>query len=203
MTVPAGHLDDRDLLLKAAAGEPEAVRGLLDQIGPTVYGFVFARVGGDRVAAEDVLQDTLLEVVRSAAGFRGDAALATWACAIARRRVARHWEVERRASIGGTVTPLGSGRVGGDAGGDRDGGGPTTVADPTAAAAFSDLDERDVLIRALGRLPAEHRQVLVLKYLDEEPVAAIAEHLGRSRVSVQSLLQRARVGLREIMEASA
>jgi RNA polymerase sigma factor (sigma-70 family) len=49
---------------------------------------------------------------------------------------------------------------------------------------------------ALGRLPVLHRQVLVLKYLDGRSVEEIAEELGRGRVQVQSLLQRARHGLR-------
>ena len=42
-----------------------------------------------------------------------------------------------------------------------------------------------------------HRQVLVLKYLDDRSVEQIAEELGRTRVQVQSMLQRARAGLRE------
>ena len=192
MSVPAAHLDDGELLLKAAAGDGDAVRRLLGDIGPVVYGFVFARVGGDQAAAEDVVQDTLLEVMRSAAGYRGDAALSTWVCAIARRRVARHWEAERRAGMSASVATQRPD--------DSDGAGEPGQADPAAGAAFDELDQRDVVIRALGQLPAEHRHVLVLKYLDGEPVAAIAEHLGRSRVSVQSLLQRAREGLREILE---
>ena len=36
-----------DLLVRAAAGEIEAARELLDEVGPTLYGFVFARVGGN------------------------------------------------------------------------------------------------------------------------------------------------------------
>lgn len=212
MSVPVGHLDDRNLLLRAAAGEPDAVRRLLDDVGPVVYGFVFARVGGDVGAAEDVVQDTMLEVIRSAPGYRGDAALATWMCAIARRRVARHWEAERRASLPAARAGAdgdGMGETGPSAGRTVPDGDVAlstrharlgTDADPAAAAAFDELDDRDVLVRALGRLPAEHRHVLVLKYLDGEPVAAIAEHLGRTRVSVQSLLQRARDGLRSLLE---
>jgi DNA-directed RNA polymerase specialized sigma24 family protein len=38
--------------------------------------------------------------------------------------------------------------------------------------------------------------VLVLKYLDGLAVAEIADQVGRTRVQVQSLLQRARDGLR-------
>src|SRR5437764_11080688 len=94
--VPASADDPAELLREAAAGEPAAVRRLLDETGDMLYGFVFARVGGDRQAAEDVVQDTYLEAMRSAPTFRGDALLSTWLCAIARHRLGRHYETERR-----------------------------------------------------------------------------------------------------------
>jgi len=52
------------------------------------------------------------------------------------------------------------------------------------------------MVRALGRLSVVHRQVLVLKYLDDWTVGQIAREIGRTEVQVQSLLQRARDGLR-------
>ena len=169
-----------DLLLRASAGDRDAVRHLLDDIGPVLYGFVFARVGGNAAVAEDIVQETLLEAVRSAAGFRGDAALTTWLCTIARRRLARHYEGERRQEVARSSLSLVR----------TEGGAATTV------------DDRDALVRALGALSALHRQVLVLKYLDDRSVGEIAIELGRTRVQVQSLLQRAREGLRRHLEAS-
>lgn len=165
---------DAQLLRAAATGDPAAVRWLLDDVAPTVFGFIYARVGGDRPAAEDLLQETLLEVVRSAADFRGDAAVSTWMCVIARRRLARHYERERQAAVAQSRLRL----------------------VPEATDDDDEIERRDEVTRALGRLPALHRQVLVLKYLDELPVQQIAEQLGRSAVQVQSLLQRARDGLR-------
>jgi RNA polymerase sigma-70 factor (ECF subfamily) len=161
-------------LLAAAAGDPAAVHWLLDDVAPVAYGFLYARVGGDDAAAEDLLQETLLEVVRSANGFRGDAAVTTWVCSIARRRLARHYERERRNEVARSKLRL-------------------VVADDDEQ---SQLERRDEVTRALGRLPPLHRQVLVLKYLDELPIQAVADMLGRSQLQVQSLLQRARAGLR-------
>lgn len=169
-------------LLQAVAGRrPDAVRRLLDEVAPVVYGFVYARVGGDAATAEDLLQETLLEAVRSAGSYRGDAALSTWMCAIARRRLARHYEAERKAETA---------RKGLYALPGPDGG----------SAALELAEQRDEVIRALGQLSPLHRQVLVLKYLDGCPVEEIAAQLGRSPVQVQSLLQRARDGLRRQME---
>ena len=177
------------LLTAAAGGDPEAVRSLVDSVGPVVYGFVFARVGGADPAAQDLLQETLIEALRSAPTFRGDASLRTWVCAIARRRLARHYEAERRQAVAESgLALLGGidGLAGGAGGGQRD-----------------EVERRDEIVRALGRLPAIHRQVLVMKYLDELPVSAIADELGRSPVQIQSLLQRARDGLRRALEGSS
>ena len=166
------------LLTAAAAGRPDAVRWLLDDVAPIVHGFIWARVGGDRAVAEDLLQETLLAAVASAASFRGDSAVSTWMCAIARHRLARHWDTERRAEVARSRLRV-------------------VAADEQLAGEDEDeLLQREAVARALGRLPAQHRQVLVLKYLDGLGVAEIAAEMGRSRVQVQSLLQRARDGLR-------
>lgn len=185
MGVMGGHLADEELLAKAASGQADAVKRLVDEAGPVVYGFVYARLGGDREAVDDIVQDTFLEAMRSAASFRGDSAAATWMCAIARHRVARHFDAERRhaAAVDALESAL-----------DLDGSAPVGA---------DEFDDRDELTRALGRLPVLHRQVLVMKYLDDESVATIAGALGRTRVQVQSLLQRARVSLRRELEVGA
>src|SRR5436309_13175498 len=90
---------EADLLKKAAAGNPSAVRALLDGYGDALYGFLYARGGGHASVAEDLLQETLIEAVRSASTFRGESSLKTWLCAIARRRLSRHYEAERRAAV--------------------------------------------------------------------------------------------------------
>jgi RNA polymerase sigma-70 factor (ECF subfamily) len=169
---------ERELLTAAAGGDPEAVRWLLDEVAPVVFGFLFARVGGDESAAEDLLQETLLEAVRGAAAFRAEASASTWMCAIARRRLARYYESERKAEMARRSLSL------------VDGG-------PWSAGAADDIFERqDEVVRALGRLPVLQRQVLVLKYLEDMSVVDIAGQVNRSRVQVQSLLQRGRDGLR-------
>jgi RNA polymerase sigma-70 factor, ECF subfamily len=178
--VAGSHSEDTALLAGVAARDPAAVRRLLDDVAPVVHGFIYSRVGGDQAAAEDLLQETLLEAVRSAATFRGEAALSTWLCAIARRRLARHYEAERRAEVATSGLRL---------------------ALEHTETSQSRFEERDEVVRGLGRLPASQRQVLVCKYLDGLSVEEIAGQLGRTRVQVQSLLQRAREGLRRELGA--
>lgn len=173
-------IDDVAWLRAAADGDHHAVRRLLDEAGPVVYGYVFARVGGDDQAAADIVQDTFLEAMRGAASFRGESAVTTWLCSIASRRLSRHYEAERRQAEARR--------------------GLTAVPARVEAEPLDDVAERDLVVRALGRLSALHRQVLVMKYLDGRAVAEIATELGRTRVQIQSILQRARDALRVEVE---
>ena len=174
--VPSGERDEVAILRDAVAGEPVAVRILLDVHLPTVYGFVHARLGGRQDNADDIMQETLEEAVRSAHTFRGESSLATWLCAIARRRLARYYERERRAEEAGRWL--------------------VAVADPQDDV----LDRRDEVVRALGALPPSQRQALVLKYLDDLTVEQVATQMGKTVVQVQSLLQRGRDGLKKELE---
>jgi len=169
------------LLAAAASGDHGALRWLLDEVAPVVYGYIYARVGGDEPVAEDLLQETLLEAVRGASNFRGEAAASTWMCAIARRRLARHYEAERkREAVQASLRLV------------EDLSAPEEEPEQRTAL----IEQTDEVVRALGRLPALHRQVLVLKYMEGMSVQDIAGQVNRSRVQVQSLLQRAREGLR-------
>jgi RNA polymerase sigma-70 factor (ECF subfamily) len=170
---------EAELLAAAAAGDGGAVRWLLDEVAPVVYGFLYARVGGAQHIAEDLLQETLLEAVKGARTFRGEAAATTWVCAIARRRLARFYESERRRETAQRSLRL----LGGEA------------VDP----ADTLVDRQEEVVRALGRLPVLQRQVLVLKYMEDLSVEDIARELNRGRIQVQSLLQRGREGLRRAM----
>lgn len=172
------HAAEVTLLAEAAEGKPAAVRRLLDDAGPVVYGYLYGRVGGNPTVAEDLVQETLLEAVRSSHTFRGESALTTWLCTIARRRLARHYESERKSDVA---------RAG------------LSLVRDVPDHAEEDVDRADEVLRALGRLSAVHRQVLVMKYLDEMHVAEMAAELGRTKVQVQSLLQRARESLRREM----
>jgi RNA polymerase sigma-70 factor (ECF subfamily) len=53
------------------------------------------------------------------------------------------------------------------------------------------------LADALRRLPAEQREVVVLRYLRQTPVRQIAAQLGRTEKSVAGLLLRGRQALRQ------
>jgi RNA polymerase sigma-70 factor (ECF subfamily) len=69
-----------------------------------------------------------------------------------------------------------------------------------AAAPGEDLEEQEILVRlfqAIGSLPDDQQDAVVLRYLLELPVAEIAERLGRSERAVAGLLFRGLSALRD------
>ena len=61
--------------------------------------------------------------------------------------------------------------------------------------------ERAVLLAdALGRLPADYREAIILRNLEELPFAEVANRMGRSEDAVQKLWVRALARLRATMD---
>jgi RNA polymerase sigma-70 factor (ECF subfamily) len=183
--VPAAAVTDDALIRRTGAGEREAFEALLARHGDALFRFV-KRTCGEASDAEDALQDGLLDAWRGAATFRGEASGRTWLFQIvlhACRRRARlragqprdHEPLERAA----VVPAPGSGPD------DR------VAARQTGAA----------LERAIAALPPEAAEVLILRDvtgLSGEETAAV---LGIGVPAMKSRLHRARLELKERVEA--
>jgi RNA polymerase sigma-70 factor, ECF subfamily len=80
---PAG--DDVESLRRISAGDEDAMAAFYREHGRVVLAQVLL-VTGERVLAEEIVQDTMLAVWRGAASFRGESSARSWVIAIARRQ---------------------------------------------------------------------------------------------------------------------
>lgn len=178
---------DVRLAQAVAAGDPEAARDLCELHLPRLYAYILGRSGLDPDASAEVAQETIVAALRSAQHFRGQSSLDTWLCAIARRKVADHYRRESRRPLSlDRLTLEGLALLD-----TRPLPEETALREETAATVH----------RALWRLPADQREAALRKYLDGRSVAEIAVELGRSEKAVESLLSRAREGLRKRLAA--
>lgn len=89
--------EDTDLLRRyAAEGAEDAFTALVQRHVNFVYGCALRRVGGDRQAAEDVVQRVFVTLARSANKLRTHPALAGWLHTATRNVAAQHVRGERR-----------------------------------------------------------------------------------------------------------
>jgi RNA polymerase sigma-70 factor (ECF subfamily) len=84
----AGHdpaRDEAELLRRIGQGDEDAMAALYRAHARVVFAQVLLVVG-ERVLAEEIVQDTMLAVWRGAASFRGESSVRSWVIAIARRQ---------------------------------------------------------------------------------------------------------------------
>jgi RNA polymerase sigma-70 factor (ECF subfamily) len=173
-------MDDDELIAAVAGGDDGALRELFSRHAP----WLAARLRAVLPAAEveDALQETFLAVWQGAGGYQwarpGDAA-GGWLWGIARRQAAL---LLRRRGPAAVVLPAVLTPGGQQAG------------DPAEAAlARADLDQA---VAALGPAGGPEREVWRLLYLEDRPVAEVAQLLGVPAGTVKSRAHRARRLLR-------
>lgn len=184
-----------DSVLAAAArsGEVEAVAALLTRYEKPVLRFL-ARLCRDTDASREVLQETLLSAARALPGFRGEASVGTWLCAIARRACLRLQLRRARASTASVEEMMERESCSLD----EPSAGPCDLVDPAALPDENAADHElaAALSRAVGGLARPYQEILRLRDLDGLTAPEAARALGISVDAAKSRLHRAREAVR-------
>jgi RNA polymerase sigma-70 factor (ECF subfamily) len=174
------HLDRDRSLVEAAKRDPDRFDALYRRYLSRVYSYAYYELG-DHHAAEDATEATFVSALTNLSRFEerarpadgeGASTFRVWLFQIARNEVAG----ERRRARRRPVEPIGE----------------TLVPDPLDVESDAvRRDEARAAWRAVGRLPGERRQAMVLRFVDELSTAEIAGVLGRSEGAVRVLIHRA------------
>jgi len=180
---------DEELLAEFQQGDAGAFERLLRRHRSPLYTF-FVRMLGDRARAEDLAQETFLRIVRGAAAWEHRARFQTWLYTIARNlyvdaiRRERFRRAESLDAQEGEDGPLVDAVPSGTAGPDRQ---------------AESVRLRPLLQRALGGLPAEQREVFVLREQGGLSFKEIAELVAANENTVKSRMRYALIGLRRAL----
>jgi len=176
--------DDGQVVLRHLAGDPQAFGTLVDRYQTRLLNFV-NRTIGDRERAEDLVQEVFIRVFRHLHRFDQTKKFSTWIYTIAsnlaknelRNRsrnplvlfqaIKRNWEADHR---------------------------PLQFEDATARPddLYRKRHLKEAVEQCVGRLPAHHRAVFVLRELEGKSYQEIAEITGCNLGTVKSRLNRAR-----------
>jgi RNA polymerase sigma-70 factor, ECF subfamily len=168
------------LVLRCQTGDGAAFGELVERFAARLRYYVRSLLDKERQAdAEDVLQEVWLEVYRSIATLNDPGALEAWLYRVARNRTIRH--LRKRVMPTRTIEESHSdGEI--EHGGD-----------------FSIEDAQAIHI-ALDSLAPEHREVLVLRFLEDMSYEGIATVTGCPVGTVRSRIHYAKLALRRALE---
>ena len=184
---------DEELLAAYQQGDPGAFEALLRRHRAPLFTFLL-RMLGDRERAEDLAQETFLRIVKGAQAWEHRARFQTWLFTIARNLCV---DQSRRDRFRRTDSLDAEGPGGEQAMVDSV---PGREIDPGRGAESARL--RPLLQRALLSLPAEQREVFVLREQAGVPFREIAEILGVNENTVKSRMRYALEGLRKALAAA-
>jgi RNA polymerase sigma-70 factor (ECF subfamily) len=152
----------------------EEVVALYERSVDTLYRYATRLTGGDQAWADELMQETYLQLVRRLRAGPPLQADTGWLIVSCRHRFLDQLKRDRRRR-------------------DRERRDAGALAEAAGAAGDGPV------VDALGLLPADYRAALVLRYVDELSVPEVAREIGRSVHATESLLARARVALRAVM----
>ena len=164
---------------RARAGDVAAFGALVRRHQERVFRFLH-RMLDAREEAMELSQDVFVKAWQALPGWRPEAAFSTWLLQMARNAALDH--LRRRQVV--RFAPLEEG---------------LEVADeaPGPEARYATRERQAQLERALRRLAAEHREILLLREVEGLAYGELASVLGIAEGTVKSRLARARSALLE------
>lgn len=177
MTDFADRLYEKVLVLRGQLGDESAFGELVQRYHGRLQ-FFLAKLLGESHRADDVLQDVWLSVWRGLSRLEDAGAFRAWLYRIARDGASR--ELRKRRQPPGRVEEM-------------------EVADSTVDDQFS-AEEQALVREAIDRLPAEQREVVLLRFMEGMSYDEMASVVGCQIGTIRSRLHYAKQTLRRILE---
>jgi RNA polymerase sigma-70 factor (ECF subfamily) len=178
-------MDESDAQLVSAyqSGKAEAFEALYFRHAPRVWRFARYFSGSDDAAAE-IVQETFVRVARHLSTFEGRAQFSTWLFAIVRSIAIDATTRRRRQPQTGQAEEWME-RI------------PANTPTPDESLAASET--RAAVRAAIGRLPENEREAVLLCEIEDLPLKEAAEILGWGESRIKVTLFRARRKLKEML----
>ena len=185
---------DEQLLGDFVKGDEGAYAQLVSRYQQELFGFL-QRYIGDAAVADDLFQETFIQVFRSAAGFDTSRRLRPWIFTIAANKVRDYLRAnQRRATY--SLDSAGAGNTQ-----------QVTLLDVMESSEQSvpdslmQAEDAQTVRKIVSQLPSAYREVLLLSYFQRFAYKQIAEMLGIPLGTVKSRLHAALACFAELWEA--
>ena len=169
-------IDEQDVVRRCQMGDREAFRPIVERYGNVLMGAIYLMTH-DRAVSEELVQETFVRAWKGIGTFRLGQPVKPWLV-----RIAVNQALNAKARVSAPVEPLSEAKHGGST-------------DP----GFARADDRDEVWRALSRLSADHRRIVVLRYFADLSTREVANALGIREGTVKSRLSRALEQLRDAL----
>ncbi|PIE81902.1 MAG: RNA polymerase subunit sigma-70 [Chloroflexi bacterium] len=177
---------EESALIERAKTDSEAFGQLYERYYERIYNYVYYRTG-HKDDAEDLTARVFERAMNHISRFEDKGVpFSAWLYRIAHNLVANfHRDRSRRRII--ALDDVAQWHVGEE--------------DPEFATQL--LEDKEALLKAIRRLPADRQELLILKFVERLPNSEIGDIMGRSEGAIKSLYHRTLLSLRNEFEANS
>lgn len=182
--------EDTELVGRIREGDFTAFERIVHKYESRIYNHCLKFLNNQE-DAEDILQETFLQVHRSIGSFRGDSAFSTWLFKIATNGCLMRIRKKKKVDLVSIDKPI-----------DFDGSLlQREIVDwsKNPSLLHSNDEIRNVLDKVISKLPEDKRVVLILKDVEGFSNMEISQILGMTVAAVKSRLHRARLIMRDAL----
>ena len=171
------------LLARIEHGDEPAFRELYRAYSRRIYAYVLRHLG-DAAQAEEIVADTLYDVWRQPARFRGDSQFSTWLIGIARNKILMAWRSRKPDSRHEDLDSVAE---------------VLPAEDGSAFDALAERQRREGVRHCMDRLSDEHRECVHLVFYEGLALAEVAQLQGCPENTVKTRLFHARQKLKNCL----
>ncbi|MBK8989607.1 MAG: RNA polymerase sigma factor [Chloroflexi bacterium] len=176
------NLSHEALAQAVQQGDAVALHALVVRHHAPLFGFLYRLTGGDRALAEDLIQETMVRLLRGMGSYDGQRPFKPWLYQIG-VNVARDYY--KQAEMRHTTSDNGEIRL--------------MTAPERPETAVIQQQTIQAAVTAVAHLPPHQREALMLRYVEELSLAEIADILDIPEGTVKSRLSLALKQLRAVM----
>ncbi len=173
--------DEKAIIRQCLDGDRDSYSVLVDRYKAMVYNIAY-RMVGDEDTAKDLAQDSFIAAYEGLRQFRFGAKFSSWLYSIVLNKCRDHLRLTKETVSTDAIAEVMS----------------DNRASPEQDAASR--QSKDALQKALDALPAEYREVLILKHIEELEYGEIASITGTGIGALKVRAHRGRVMLRKVLE---
>ncbi len=173
---------DEELVRAAQAGKQDAFVQLYERYFPNVFARVRFKIPENDV--EDVTQEIFIAVMKSLGSFKGQSKFGTWVWTITNRKIVDYYRANKLNLI------------------EQDDYEEIVTRNLSNYPTQSEDNQDDLatIQRALGTLPQNYQDILLMRFVDEMPFNEIALKNHQSLEAVKSLFRRSVAALTKKLE---
>ena len=172
------------LLARIEHADEAAFRELYRAFSRRLYAYVLRQLG-DPAQAEEIVSDTLYEVWRQPAKFRGDSQFSTWLIGIARNKVLMAFRSRKPDTLHDDLDDVAE---------------SVAADEPGAFEILAQQQRQEGVRHCMGKLSAEHRECVHLVFFEGMPLAEVAGLQACPENTVKTRLFHARQKLKNCLK---